>query len=110
MKTVFFLLPLLLTTAAPAQSLKDQRSGPVYVMAGDRVVGQLEMDTVQRAKLMDIEARYEAELSALEENDTLSDAVMTERARQLNGSRTAGIRSVLTAEQFQRWLAMVEPE
>lgn len=110
MKTVFFLLPLLGTTTAHAQSLKPQRTEPVYVMAGERVVGQLELDTLQRSKLMDIETLYEAELNALEANDTISDAAMNERAKQLNDSRTAGIKSVLTDDQFRRWQAMVEAE
>lgn len=102
-----FLLVVSLSAGASAQSLPPGRTEETYVMADDRILGTLELDTTQRRQLEGIEFRYQQDMGALNANDTISEAAAKARADRLSGTRHREMKDVLTPEQYARWARLI---
>lgn len=107
MHVLAFLSIISMTTRASAQSLPPGRTQETYVMADDRVLGTLELDTTQRRRLEGIEQRYQQHLHALRTNDTISEAAINAEADRLAGARYREMKAVLSPEQYARWARMI---
>ena len=102
-----FLLLASLSASATAQSLPQGRTEETYVMADDRIVGMLELDTTQRRQLAAIEQRYQQDLQALRADDTINDAAAKAQADRLAGTRQREMKAVLSPVQYERWARMI---
>lgn len=102
-----FLLLASLSAGASAQSLPPGSTEETYVMADDRILGTLELDTMQRRKLESIELRYQQDMRALNANDTINEATSKAKADRLAGARHREMKAVLTPEQYARWARMI---
>jgi hypothetical protein len=102
-----YLLLASLSAGASAQSLPPGRTEETYVMADDRILGTLELDTTQRRQLGSIERRYQQDMRALNANDTLSGSAAKAEADRLTGARHREMKSVLSPDQYARWARMI---
>ncbi len=102
-----FLLLASLSASATAQSLPQGRTEETYVMADDRIVGMLELDTTQRRQLAAIEQRYQQDLQALRADDAINDAAAKAQADRLAGTRHREMKAVLSPVQYERWARMI---
>ena len=102
-----FLLLASLSAGVRAQSLPQGRTEETYVMADDRIVGMLQLDTTQRRQLEGIEQRYHQNSHELQTNDTISEEAAKAHADRLAGTRHREMKAVLTPAQYQRWAQMI---
>ncbi len=102
-----FLLVSTLSAGVSAQSLPPGRTEATYVMADDRILGTLELDTAQRRQLEGIEFRYQQDMRTLNANDTISETAAKAQADRLAGTRHREMKAVLTPEQYARWARMI---
>lgn len=98
---------VLFTVGARAQSMPPNAIEPAYVMTDKGLVGGLMLDTLQRSRLVEVEREYEHDMDAVASNDTISDVMANEYAKQLTATRQKRIRAILTPEQFDQWSRMV---
>lgn len=89
-----------------AQSLPAGRKDQFYVMTENGILGSLELDTVQRARLEAVERAYEKDLDALMNADTLDDAAMKAKGERLAQERQDRFKEILSPAQYAQWTNM----
>ena len=95
------------STWVQAQSLPPGRTEKMYVFTDEGIAGSLEMDTMQRRQLQTVEVRYQRDLDALRNNDTISEAAAKAEADRIAAVRHKGMKTVLTPEQYEKWVRII---
>jgi len=101
--SILILLAALLAPDATAQAEPPRATERMWVLYNDDFVGDLVLDTAQHRRLIDLERWYQRSYDEVLAIDTLDDNAIRARLEDLSEQREAGIKRVMTPEQYARW-------